>query len=208
MATKTKATKITRVKKTEIYQTRSGQLIEVTNGRLKDEGEQGVSFTGRTIEFNLETGRANRSKTNDHFYLDELTSKLSQKDYDEWLEVGRREAEALADACNGSVEPAPQQEQPSAPKKPSTKNAKPKPASKPTGKLSLLDAAHQILQQAGEPLNAKAIIEAAATQQLWISPGGKTPHNTLYAAMLREITTKGNEARFEKADKGLFRSRG
>ena len=203
MATKTKATKITRVKKTEIYQTRSGQLIEVTNGRLKDEGEQGVSFTGRTIEFNLETGRANRSKANDRFYLDELTSKLSQKDYDEWLEAGHREVEALADACNGTAESAPQQEQP-----PASKPSKKKPAAKPAGKLSLLDAAHQILQQAGEPLNAKAIIEAAATQQLWISPGGKTPHNTLYAAMLREITTKGSEARFEKADKGLFRSRG
>ena len=33
---------------------------------------------------------------------------------------------------------------------------------------------------------------------------GKTPHATLYAAMLREIAKKGDAARFRKADRGLF----
>lgn len=36
------------------------------------------------------------------------------------------------------------------------------------------------------------------------SPGGKTPHATLYAAILREITVKGKDARFQKTERGHF----
>ncbi|MDA7504042.1 winged helix-turn-helix domain-containing protein [bacterium] len=71
-------------------------------------------------------------------------------------------------------------------------------------KLSMLDSAAKVLSKASEPLNSKIMIEAMATQKLWTSPNGKTPHNTLYAALLREINTKGEEARFVKVDKGLF----
>jgi hypothetical protein len=39
---------------------------------------------------------------------------------------------------------------------------------------------------------------------LWTSPGGKTPHATLYASILREINTKGKDARFKKVDRGQF----
>jgi hypothetical protein len=35
-------------------------------------------------------------------------------------------------------------------------------------------------------------------------PNGKTPHSTLYAAILREITTKGAASRLIKADRGKF----
>ena len=34
------------------------------------------------------------------------------------------------------------------------------------------------------------MIEAMASQVLWKSPGGKTPHATLYAAIIREISAK------------------
>ena len=34
------------------------------------------------------------------------------------------------------------------------------------------------------------------------SPNGKTPHVTLYAAMIREIARKGNDARFVKTGRG------
>jgi hypothetical protein len=71
-------------------------------------------------------------------------------------------------------------------------------------KLSALDAAAKVLANAGEPMNAKQMIEAMTTQGLWKSPGGKTPHATLYSAILREIGTKGDEARFTKTSKGHF----
>ncbi|WP_339613542.1 winged helix-turn-helix domain-containing protein [uncultured Rubinisphaera sp.] len=75
---------------------------------------------------------------------------------------------------------------------------------KPASKLSLLDAAVQILKNASEPMTCKAIVEQAGEQKLWSSPNGKTPHNTLYAAILREIKLKGNDSRFTKVERGHF----
>jgi len=71
-------------------------------------------------------------------------------------------------------------------------------------RVSALDAAAQILEAEGKPLNCKALIEAMAARGLWTSPNGKTPDATLYAAVIREIATKGADSRFRKADRGLF----
>ncbi len=88
------------------------------------------------------------------------------------------------------------------------KAAKPK-AAKPAGdakpkRVSALDAAAEVLRKAGKPMRSQEMIAAMAEQGLWSSPAGKTPHATLYAAILREIGDKGGEARFRKADRGLF----
>ena len=71
-------------------------------------------------------------------------------------------------------------------------------------KVSCIDAAARVLAEAGEPLNAKQMIEAITTKGYWSSPAGKTPHATLYSAILREITVKGNDARFRKTERGKF----
>ena len=42
----------------------------------------------------------------------------------------------------------------------------------------------------------------------WTSPKGKTPHATLYAAILREIQTRGKDARFKKTERGRFVANG
>ena len=86
-------------------------------------------------------------------------------------------------------------------KKTGTKGARTKTAS---SKLSCIDAAAKVLSEAKEPMTTKALIDAMAEKELWSSPGGKTPSATLYSAILREITTKGKDARFKKADRGLF----
>ena len=85
-----------------------------------------------------------------------------------------------------------------------SKEPKSKPARKREGKISALDAAAQVLAEAKEPLNTKAMIEQMAAKGLWNSPGRQTPHATLYSAILREIATKGAEARFVKTDRGQF----
>jgi hypothetical protein len=77
------------------------------------------------------------------------------------------------------------------------------PAKADSGKLSGLDAAAKVLADAGEPLNAKQMIERMTTQGLWTSDG-KTPHATIYAAIIREISKKGAAARFKKTERGLF----
>lgn len=93
--------------------------------------------------------------------------------------------------------------------KPTTKNAtvakpaakEPRPAPK---KLSQIEAAAAVLAKADGPMNCKSMVEAMGQQGLWTSPGGATPEATLYASILREINTKGKEARFKKVDRGQF----
>ncbi len=53
-------------------------------------------------------------------------------------------------------------------------------------------------------MTCRQIVEVAAEKGYWKSPGGKTPHATLYSAMIREIATKGAEARFRKTERGKF----
>jgi hypothetical protein len=106
---------------------------------------------------------------------------------------------------------APKKPAPKAPKAKGTKSAPAKKAKAASGKpkkLSALDAAAQVLAASKEPLNAKQMIDAMAAKGLWASPGGKTPHATLYSAILREIGTKGKEARFKKTDRGHFTANG
>lgn len=77
----------------------------------------------------------------------------------------------------------------------------------PSKKLSAIDAAATVLAAANKPMGTKQMIEAMAAAGLWTSPGGKTPHATLYSAILREITVRGDNARFVKADRGTFATR-
>jgi len=68
---------------------------------------------------------------------------------------------------------------------------------------SLAGAAVLVLAQAKEPMNAKAIVEAAIAAG-WYEPGtGKTPHATLYSSMLREARD-GDKARFRKVQRGMW----
>ncbi len=71
-------------------------------------------------------------------------------------------------------------------------------------KMSALDAAAKVLSESKEPLRSQEMIEQMAAKGYWKSPGGKTPAATLSAAIMREINTKGKDARFKKTDRGLF----
>ena len=71
-------------------------------------------------------------------------------------------------------------------------------------KVSLLDLAAKILADTGETLNCKELV-AKAKETGWVSTG-KTPEQTLYSGIFREMNTKGEASRFKKsADrKGSF----
>ncbi len=79
------------------------------------------------------------------------------------------------------------------------KRGEPK-AKRPSG----LDAAARVLEESGEPMGVKEIVEVAGQKGYWKSPGGKTPHATVYSAILRELATKGKDARFRKVERGRF----
>ncbi|MBU4270794.1 MAG: winged helix-turn-helix domain-containing protein [Planctomycetes bacterium] len=85
-------------------------------------------------------------------------------------------------------------------KKPRAKKAK---ADKPK-RVSGLDAAAKVLEESGQPMTAKEMVEAAEQKGYWKSPGGKTPHATVYSAIIRECAAKGKDSRFRKTERGKF----
>jgi hypothetical protein len=72
-------------------------------------------------------------------------------------------------------------------------------AKRPSG----LDAAAAVLAEAGAPMNAKEMVDRMLFTGLW-KTGGKTPAATIYAAIVREISIKGDQARFRKVERGKF----
>ena len=77
---------------------------------------------------------------------------------------------------------------------------------KPVKRLSLLNAAVIVLKDAGpeHPMNCKEILEAILERQLWIPTNCKTPEQTLYGSIFREINTK-EHPRIQKSNvKGKF----
>lgn len=71
-------------------------------------------------------------------------------------------------------------------------------------KVSALDAAVRVLTEAGTAMTTKEMVEAMASKGYWTSPGGQTPHATLYSAILRELAAKGKDSRFKKTERGRF----
>ena len=130
---------------------------------------------------------------------------LVAKDGDEERGPFATKKEAL-DAQAGA--PAPEAKATKAPKLAVEKKAKSKRAAsngeaKPK-KTSAIDAAAKVLADSKQPMNAKEMIDAMSAKGLWTSPGGKTPHATLYSAIIREIALKGKESRFTKTERGKF----
>jgi len=70
---------------------------------------------------------------------------------------------------------------------------------KPSG----LDAAARVLDESKESMGVRKIVEVAFAKGYWKSDG-KTPHATVYSAIIREIAAKGKESRFKKVDRGRF----
>ena len=92
------------------------------------------------------------------------------------------------------------------PTAPSAKSRKSSPAAKTTSVkgLSLLSAAAAVLERTGEAMPVGAMVKEAKDSGLWTPTGGKTPEQTLYSAIIREIKDKGEASRFRKDGRGRF----
>ena len=77
---------------------------------------------------------------------------------------------------------------------------------KPVKRLSLLNAAVIVLKDAGpeRPMNCKEILEAIVARQLWTPTNCKTPEQTLYGSIFREINTKEHPRILKSNVKGKF----
>lgn len=86
----------------------------------------------------------------------------------------------------------------SAAKQSTTKRQKTKSEKHPSG----LDLAADVLAKSSTPLNARTIAERVVAAG-W-KTSGLTPWATLYSAIQREISTKGEASRFKKIGRGQF----
>ena len=77
-------------------------------------------------------------------------------------------------------------------------------AAKPTTAKPRKSAAAAVLERTGEPMPVGAIVKEAKDSGLWTPTGGKTPEQTLYSAIIREIKDKGEASRFRKDGRGRF----
>ena len=77
---------------------------------------------------------------------------------------------------------------------------------KPIKRLSLLNAAVIVLKDAGpeRPMNCKEILEAILARQFWTPTDCKTPEQTLYGSIFREINTKEHPRIVKSNVKGKF----
>ena len=120
------------------------------------------------------------------------------------------EPEAPAAEATEPETTEPEAEAPAAPAEEEEDNAvNPAPESgsgpRPEKKLSLLNAAAQVLAACRTPMNCKEMIAKAVEMGLWTPTGAKTPEQTLYSGIFREIKST-EEPRFKKSEtrKGSF----
>jgi len=192
MAKKATTTSAVKFVKGGFYEDAKGHLWHCAHPKLKKTPDGHSVVLMQRTEDGVPVGEAGEE------YTDTFVKQLTKAELKEYREAARREKEAEEDAQGGQTAGQTTEivsEKPAKAKKEKAKRE---------GKLSCLDAAAQVLVEAKEPMAAKEMIEAMAAKGLWTSPGGSTPHATLYAAIIREIAKMGGEARFVKQDRGRF----
>ena len=119
------------------------------------------------------------------------------------------EAEAVDAESPSEAAPATESEAesaaPEAEEEVDTPNPAPESGGSPEKKLSLLNAALQVLKRSRTPLNTKEILAQVIEEGLWSPNGAKTPEQSLYSAFFREIKEKETpRVRKSAARRGAF----
>ena len=116
-------------------------------------------------------------------------------------EVNAPEAEATESTTEAEPSAETEAEEDNTPN-PAPESGKPE---NPEKKLSLLNAAAKVLETCRVPMNTKELVAKAIEMQLWVPTGAKTPEQTLYSGIFREMKTN-EESRFKKSEtkKGSF----
>ena len=104
-----------------------------------------------------------------------------------------------------ATEPEAESTAPEAEEEVDTPNPAPESGGSPEKKLSLLNAALQVLKRSRTPLNTKEILAQVIEEGLWSPNGAKTPEQSLYSAFFREIKEKETpRVRKSAARRGAF----
>ena len=104
-----------------------------------------------------------------------------------------------------ATEPEAESAAPEAEEEVDTPNPAPESGGSPEKKLSLLNAALQVLKRSRTPLNTKEILAQVIEEGLWSPNGAKTPEQSHYSAFFREIKEKETpRVRKSAARRGAF----
>lgn len=76
---------------------------------------------------------------------------------------------------------------------------------KPIKNMTLMDAAVAALKEAGKPMNTREMVKAAIEKGYWIPTDCKTPEQTLYGSIFREMKVKEQPRIVKAEEKGKFR---
>ena len=114
---------------------------------------------------------------------------LAQCEADRNAAAAAQDAKSIPEPAKGAAKPG----------KPARAKRGVKGAKRPSG----LDAAAQVLAEAGKPMNTAEMVKRMLERGLW-KTSGKTPAATIYAAIIREIAVKGDKARVRKVERGKF----
>jgi len=80
----------------------------------------------------------------------------------------------------------------------------PGPEIAPAKKMSLMDAAVAVLRESGKPMNTREMVKAATEKGYWTPTACRTPEQTLYGSIFREIKTKARPRIVRSETKGKF----
>ncbi len=172
--------------------------MTTTNGNISIGQEVLVRIAGRIIPVRVEAvlpdGWMVRSATSGKIFK---TKKLHEQPANE---AAAPESEPASESAEAQVA-----EQPEAPAavtepQPAAELPETEPATEPasesapeaprTRKVSLLDAAIEVLKAEGRAMNTRDMVKQAIERGLWVQTSCKTPEQTLYGAIFREIASK------------------
>jgi len=169
-----------------------GQYLAKVSGKIVVVRIDGPSAHGGWDATNTATGKKVRIKSAQRL-RGEAKPKAAAKEAAPAADVGPT---AKPDA---KVAPEAKGKKPKAAKPKGDPKSGPVPGRKP----GALDAAVRVLRETSKPMNCTDIVKEALAKGYWQTKG-RTPHSTLYAAVIREIAAKGKEARFHKTGRGQF----
>ena len=128
------------------------------------------------------------------FIVTRIERVIAEPGAPEAVSATEPEAEAVDAESPSEAAPATESESesaaPEAEEEVDTPNPAPESGGSPEKKLSLLNAALQVLKRSRTPLNTKEILAQVIEEGLWSPNGAKTPEQSLYSAFFREIKEK------------------
>ena len=136
------------------------------------------------------------------FIVSRIERVIAEPGASEAVPATEPEAEAVDADIPSEAAPA---TEPEAEEEVDTPNPAPESGGSPEKKLSLLNAALQVLKRSRTPLNTKEILAQVIEEGLWSPNGAKTPEQSLYSAFFREIKEKETpRVRKSAARRGAF----